>query len=98
MPSRRSTLHSMTGLCKFPALVHVIIVNPAYRDRKGTATEGTMRSKIVSLVGFGVISALAASPALAGTAPVPEPEVAGGLIALGVLAVGYRALRRRFTR
>lgn len=57
-----------------------------------------MRSKIVSLVGFGVITALSASPALAGVSAVPEPEVAGGLIALGVLAVGYRALRRRFTR
>jgi hypothetical protein len=57
-----------------------------------------MRQKLVSIASFGAIAALAAAPAYAGIAPVPEPEVAGGLIALGVLGVGYRMLRRRFSR
>ena len=57
-----------------------------------------MREKIVSIAGFGVITVLAAAPAYAGIAPVPEPEVAGGLIALGAMGIGYRMLRRRFSR
>ena len=51
-----------------------------------------------SIAGFSFIAALAASPAFAGAAVVPEPEVAGGLLALGMLGVGYRLLRRRFMR
>lgn len=57
-----------------------------------------MRRHLVSLLGFSVIAAVSATPALAGFAPTPEPEVAGGLLALGALAVGYRLLRRRFGR
>jgi hypothetical protein len=58
-----------------------------------------MRKHIVSTLGFAVIAASAASPALAGVAvPVPEPEVAGGLMALAAMGVGYRVLRNRFKR
>jgi hypothetical protein len=58
-----------------------------------------MRQCTASLLGFAVIAVSAASPALAGiSAPVPEPEVAGGLMALAALGVGYRVLRNRFKR
>ena len=57
-----------------------------------------MRIKILPAIGFSVIAALAATPALAGAGPVPEPEVAGGLIALGAMGLGYRFLSRRFKR
>ena len=57
-----------------------------------------MRRQLVSIASFGFIAAMAAAPAYAGFGPVPEPEVAGGLVALGMLGVGYRMLRRRFSR
>ena len=58
-----------------------------------------MRKHMPSLLGFAVIAASAASPAFAGiSSPVPEPEVAGGLMALAALGVGYRVLRNRFKR
>lgn len=58
-----------------------------------------MRQYSASLMGFAVIAASAASPAFAGVAiPVPEPEVAGGLMALAAMGVGYRVLRNRFKR
>jgi small neutral amino acid transporter SnatA (MarC family) len=58
-----------------------------------------MRKHIVSALGFAVIAASAASPAFAGlSASVPEPEVAGGLMALAAMGVGYRVLRNRFKR
>jgi hypothetical protein len=63
----------------------------------------TSRSNIVHksafrIVGFSIVAALAATPAFAGTVATPEPEVAGGLIAVGMLALGYRFLRGRFLR
>jgi hypothetical protein len=57
-----------------------------------------MRQHLLSIASFGLIAAFAAAPAYAGITATPEPEVAGGLIALGVLGVGYRLLRRRFSR
>lgn len=57
-----------------------------------------MSRKFTSAIGFSVIAALAASPAFAGGAPVPEPELAGGLFALGAMGLGYRLLSRRFKR
>lgn len=57
-----------------------------------------MRAHGISIVGFAVIAAFSASPALAGIVATPEPEVAGGLLALGVMGLGYRLLRRRFNR
>lgn len=58
-----------------------------------------MRRHIEFLIGGFIVTALSASPALAGeSAPVPEPEVAGGLMALAALGVGYRVLRNRFKR
>ncbi len=57
-----------------------------------------MRRHLVSIASFGFIVAAAAAPAYAGIVATPEPEVAGGLVALGVLGVGYRMLRRRFSR
>ena len=49
-------------------------------------------------VGISFVAALAASPAVAGAIVTPEPEVAGGLIAMGMLGLGYRLLRRRIAR
>ncbi len=58
-----------------------------------------MHNRLVSLLGFAVIAATAATPAMAGMSlPVPEPEVAGGLMALAAMGVGYRVLRNRFKR
>lgn len=58
-----------------------------------------MRRISETLLGFSVIAASVVSPAFAGeSAPVPEPEVAGGLMALAALGVGYRVLRNRFKR
>lgn len=48
---------------------------------------------------FALITAFAASPAFAGfNGPTPEPEVAGGLVALGMMAAGLRYLRGRTKR
>ncbi len=57
-----------------------------------------MRRTAFDIVGFSFVAALAASPALAGTVATPEPEVAGGLIAMGMLGLGYRLLRRHIAR
>ena len=57
----------------------------------------TMRK--LTLTTTALIAALAASPAYAGfQSPTPEPEVAGGLIALGLLGAGVRFLRGRAKR
>jgi hypothetical protein len=57
-----------------------------------------MRRNMLPMLGFGLVAALAATPAFAGTVGAPEPEVAGGLIALGAMGIGYRFLSRRFKR
>ena len=57
-----------------------------------------MHKIITSNLGFGLVALLTATPAWAGGLPVPEPEVAGGLLAVGMLALGYRLLRNRFMR
>ena len=57
-----------------------------------------MTRSAFDFVGFSIASALAASAAFAGTLVTPEPEVAGGLIAMGMLGLGYRLLRRRIAR
>ncbi len=57
-----------------------------------------MHKSAFRIVGFSIVAALAATPAFAGTVATPEPEVAGGLIAVGMLALGYRFLRGRFLR
>ncbi len=57
-----------------------------------------MRKAIGSNLGFGLAALLTTTPAWAGALPVPEPEVAGGLLAVGLLGMGYRLLRRRFMR
>lgn len=57
-----------------------------------------MHKSAFNIVGFAFVAALAATPAFAGAIATPEPEVAGGLIAVGLLGLGYRMLRRRFLR
>ena len=57
-----------------------------------------MYKSAFNFAGFSIVAALAATPAFAGLSATPEPEVAGGLIAVGMLALGYRLLRRRFLR
>ncbi len=57
-----------------------------------------MYKSAFDFAGFSIVAALAATPAFAGLSATPEPEVAGGLIAVGMLALGYRLLRRRFPR
>ena len=57
-----------------------------------------MHKIITSNLGFGLVALLTATPAWAGAMPVPVPEVAGGLLAVGMLALGYRLLRNRFMR
>jgi hypothetical protein len=57
-----------------------------------------MRKVISSNLGFGLAALLTTTPAWAGAAPVPVPEVAGGMLAVGMLGLGYRLLRRRFMR
>jgi hypothetical protein len=56
--------------------------------------EVTMKTAISWGITFGAL-AMIATPALAGVAPVPEPEIAAGLLALAGLGVGYRLLKRR---
>ena len=56
-----------------------------------------MKTAISWGVSFGAL-AMMATPAHAGILPTPEPEVAGGLIALAALGVGYRLLKRRTRR
>ncbi len=57
-----------------------------------------MRKAIASNLGFGLAALLTTTPAWAGSVPVPAPEVAGGILAVGLLGMGYRLLRRRFMR
>lgn len=57
-----------------------------------------MLRTVSDFVGISVVALLAATPAFAGAVVTPEPEVAGGLIAMGMLGVGYRLLRRRIAR
>jgi hypothetical protein len=57
-----------------------------------------MSRTALDFVGISLVAVLAASPAFAGTVVTPEPEVAGGLIAIGLLGLGYRLLRRRISR
>ena len=57
-----------------------------------------MKAKAFEIAAFSVITIFASGAAHAGIAPVPEPEVAAGLVALGLIGVGYRLVRHRFGR
>jgi hypothetical protein len=56
-----------------------------------------MKTVISWGISFGALAVMA-TPAWAGVTPTPEPEVAGGLIALAALGAGYRLLKRRARR
>ena len=57
-----------------------------------------MRKFAFDIAGFGMMAALATTPAFAGTVVTPDPGVAGGLAAMGMLGLAYRLLRRRNSR
>lgn len=58
-----------------------------------------MRKNLVSTLGLAAFAALYATPAFAGfNGPTPEPEVAGSLLALGALGLGFRFLKARAKR
>ncbi|MFM5930033.1 MAG: hypothetical protein ACKOPQ_03905 [Novosphingobium sp.] len=58
-----------------------------------------MRKNLISAAGMAAIAALYATPAFAGfNGPTPEPEVAGSILALGALGLGFRFFKRRVGR
>lgn len=57
-----------------------------------------MKTKAFEVFAFSAIVLLASGTANAGINQVPEPEVAAGLVALGLIGLGYRVIRRRFGR
>ena len=57
-----------------------------------------MRRSFASNLGFALAALGTTSPAWAGVIVAPVPEVAGGLLAVAMLGVGYRLLRKRFMR
>lgn len=58
-----------------------------------------MRKNALPVLGGLAVAALFATPALAGfNGPTPEPEVAGSLIALAAMGLGFRFLKGRAKR
>ena len=52
-----------------------------------------MKYALFNVATFGVIALAVTAPAYANVA-APEPEVAGGLVAIALLGIGAAALRR----
>ncbi len=57
-----------------------------------------MRRTFAPNLGFALAALVTTTPAWAGFVAAPAPEVAGGLLAVGMLGLGYRLLRKRFMR
>lgn len=53
-----------------------------------------MKNMLLNVTAFGVIALAVSSPAYAIIRPSPEPDVAGGLVAMALMGLGVAAIRR----